>query len=111
MPESQHLVIHRDERRTERAVLWRVPSSAAVGGDAAPLVGESGSVVAAQQFHAQSDALMPLPGDDSDVPGEERGLEDILLVAVVVDVALEELQKKMFEVAIRTHLFIELISF
>ena len=35
---------------------------------------------------------MPLPGDDSHIPGVERGLEQILLVGVVVDVSLEKLQ-------------------
>lgn len=32
-------------------------------------------IIAAQQLHAQSDALVPLPGDDADVPGVERRLE------------------------------------
>lgn len=50
-------------------------------------------VIAAQQLHAQSDALVPLPGDDSDVPGVERRLEQILLVGVVVDVTWEKLQR------------------
>lgn len=51
-------------------------------------------VVATEQLHAQSDALVPLPGEHAHVPGVERGLKDILLVRVVVDVALEKLQKK-----------------
>lgn len=50
-------------------------------------------IVAAQQLHAQSDALVPLPGHHADVPGVERRLEEVLLVGVVVHVALEELQK------------------
>lgn len=52
------------------------------------------SVVAAQQLHAQGDPLVPLPGDHSHISGVERGLKHILLVAVVVNVALEKLQIK-----------------
>lgn len=52
------------------------------------------SVVAAQQLHAQGDPLVPLPGDHSHISGVERGLKQILLVAVVVNVALEKLQIK-----------------
>lgn len=57
------------------------------------MVADEVLVIAAQQLHAQSDALVPLPGDDSDVPGVERRLEQILLVGVVVDVTLEKLQR------------------
>lgn len=49
-------------------------------------------VIAAQQLHAEGDALVPLPGDDSDISGVERGLKQILLMGVVVSVALEKLQ-------------------
>lgn len=50
------------------------------------------SVIAAQQLHAQGDPLVPLPGDHSYISGVERGLKQILLMAVVVKVALEKLQ-------------------
>lgn len=53
------------------------------------------SVVAAQQLHAKGDPLVPLPGDHSHVSGIERGLKQILLMAVVVHVALEKLQNKV----------------
>lgn len=59
-------------------------------------------VVAAQQLHAQSDALVPLPGENAHVPGVERGLDDVLLVGVVVDVALEKLQRNKIIVWVRT---------
>lgn len=52
-----------------------------------------GLVVAAQQLHAQGDALVPLPGEHAHVPGVEGRLKDVLLVGVVVHVALEKLQR------------------
>lgn len=51
-------------------------------------------IVAAEQLHAQSDALVPLPGDDPDVASVERRLKHILLVGVVVDVSLKKLKEK-----------------
>lgn len=56
---------------------------------------EQFSVVAAQQLHAQGDPLVPLPGEHSHVSGVERGLKHVLLMAVVVNVALEKLQREV----------------
>lgn len=49
-------------------------------------------VVTAEQFHAEGDALVPLPGHDTYVAGVERRVKQVLLVSVVVNVALENLQ-------------------
>ncbi len=61
-------------------------------------------VITAQQLHAQSDALVPLPGDDSDVSSIERRLKQILLMGVVVDVSLEKLQTNA-QVAVKVKYF------
>lgn len=53
------------------------------------------SVFTAQQLHTQGDPLVPLPGNHAHVPGVERGLKQILLMAGVVKVALEKLQNKV----------------
>lgn len=52
-------------------------------------------VIAAQQLHAQCDALMPLPRHDSNKSGVERRLKQILLMGVVVNVPLEKLRIKV----------------
>lgn len=49
-------------------------------------------LAAAQQLQPQRDSLVPLPGQQADVAGEERRLEDVCFVDVVVAVSREDLQ-------------------
>jgi len=56
---------------------------------------EEALVVAAQQLHAHRYALLPLPGQQADVAGGKRRLEEILLVGGVIHVALKQLQRKV----------------
>lgn len=49
---------------------------------------------AAQQLQPQRDSLVPLPGQQADVAGEERRLEDVCFVDVVVAVSREDLQTR-----------------
>lgn len=54
----------------------------------------AGLLAAAQQLQPQRDSLVPLPGQQADVAGEERRLEDVRLVDVVVAVSREDLQTR-----------------
>lgn len=49
-------------------------------------------VITAQQLHTQCDALMPLPGNDSNIAAVKWRLKYIPLMGVVVSVALKKLQ-------------------
>lgn len=49
-------------------------------------------LAAAQQLQPQRDSLVPLPGQQADVAGEERRLKDVCFVDVVVAVSREDLQ-------------------
>ena len=53
-----------------------------------------GLLFTAQELHPQGDALVPVPRQDADVSGVERGLEDVLFVNVVVAVAWEDLDRE-----------------
>lgn len=51
-------------------------------------------LAAAQQLQPQRDSLVPLPGQQADVAGEERRLEDVCLVDIVVAVSREDLRTR-----------------
>lgn len=51
-------------------------------------------LIAAQQLHAQGDAVVPGHGQDADIAGVEGHVKHVLLVGVVVTVALEDLEEE-----------------
>lgn len=69
--------------------------------------GEGGSrsalLVTAQKLDPQSDAFVPLPRQDADVAAVQRGLEDVLLVDVVVAVPGEDLDREEEPVRMTSH--------
>lgn len=50
-------------------------------------------LITPQKFHSKGDALVPLPRQEADISAVERGLEEVLLVNVVVAVTWEDLDK------------------
>lgn len=50
-------------------------------------------LITAQEFHSKGDALVPLPRQEAHVSAVERGLEEVLLVNIVVAVTWEDLDK------------------
>lgn len=47
---------------------------------------------AAQQLRPQGDPAVPRPGEDADVSGIDRGVDDVLTVRVIVEISLEHLE-------------------
>lgn len=50
--------------------------------------------IAAQQFHTQRDAPMPLPREDTEVSSIDWRIKDVLLVDVVIAVSRKNLKGK-----------------